>query len=114
MQQFIQTLDLIDDQRLINEYLETHRNVWPEITQGIRSVGISRMDIYLLGNRMVMLLEMPDDIDFDTAMQKLATLPRQAEWEDYVGRYQQCLPGSTSAGKWKKMTQIFSLPPAES
>lgn len=109
MQRFIQTLDLIDDEHLISQYIDAHAHVWPEILQGIRQVGISGMDIYILGNRLVMILQLPDDMDFDVAMTKLATLPRQAEWEEYVGRFQICCPGATSAGKWQRMSQIFSL-----
>lgn len=110
MQRFVSTLDLRDDAEAIARYEEAHRAVWPEITDGIRAVGITRMDIYRLGTRMVMILEMPDSVDRDAAMTRLATLPRQAEWEEFVGRFQQCEPGSTSAGKWKPMTRIFSLP----
>lgn len=57
-----------------------------------------------------MIVEMPDGIDFDTAMERLAGLPSQQEWEEFVGKYQECEPESTSAGKWKRMTQIFELP----
>lgn len=110
MQRFVLTLDLVDDAEAIAKYEEAHRNVWPEITDGIKSVGITRMDIYRLGTRMVMILEMPDGVDHDSAMATLATLPRQAEWEEFVGRFQQCEPGSTSAGKWKEMARIFQLP----
>ena len=53
---------------------------------------------------------MPDNIDFDTAMSRLAVLPRQQEWEEFVGRCQKCKSGSTSAEKWKRMTCIFELP----
>lgn len=67
------------------------------------------MDIYLLGNRAVMIVELPDSIDFDEAMARLATLPRQQEWENYVAKYQQCDPDSTSSGKWKRMNKIFKL-----
>lgn len=109
MQRFVQTLDLVDSEASIREYCRIHDEIWQEITDGIRSVGISRMDIYLLGNRVVMIVELPDDIDFDKAMAKLATLPRQQEWEEYVAKYQQCDPGSTSAGKWKRMTKVFGL-----
>lgn len=110
MQRFVQTLELVDSPESILEYRRIHDEIWPEISRGIRSVGIDRMDLYLLGNRAVMIVEMPDDIDFDSVMSRLATLPRQQEWEEYVGRYQKCEPGSTSAGKWKKMTHIFELP----
>lgn len=109
MQRFVSTLDLKDSPDAIARYEEAHRAVWPEILQGIRSVGITAMDIYRLGTRMVMILELPDGVDRDAAMSRLATLPRQAEWEDFVGQFQQCEPGSTSAGKWMEMTRIFSL-----
>ena len=110
MQRFVLTLDLVDDPGLIVRYLEAHRNIWTEIPEGIREVGITGMDIYRDGNRLVMIMQMPDSIDRDAAMERLATLPRQAEWEEFVGQFQQCDPGSTSAGKWRQMNRIFELP----
>lgn len=110
MQTFVQTLDLLDSEESIREYCRIHDGIWHEISDGIRSVGIDRMDIYLLGNRAVMIVELPDGIDFDGAMARLATLPRQQEWENFVAKYQQCDPGSTSDAKWRRMTRIFSLP----
>lgn len=106
------TLDLVDDPELIAYYrrLHTPEEIWPEIPAGIREVGVTVMDIYLLGNRLFMILELPAHIDRDEAMARLATLPRQAEWEDTVGRCQKCEPGSTSSGKWQLMEQIFTLP----
>lgn len=109
MQTFVQTLDLVDSDESIKEYCRIHDEIWREITEGIRSVGIDRMDIYLLGNRAVMIVELPDGIDFDESMARLATLPRQQEWENFVAKYQKCDPDCTSSGKWKRMTRIFKL-----
>jgi hypothetical protein len=108
-QRIIQTLDLVDDPELIRFYREAHREVWPEITEGIRSVGITRMDIFIENTRLVMIMELADGVDRDEAMARLATLPRQAEWEDYVGKCQLCPPGSSSGAKWRPMEQIFAL-----
>lgn len=108
-QTIIQTLDLVNDPRLIDFYKKAHKEIWPEIPEGIRSVGITRMDIYLEGTRLVMILELADGVDRDEAMARLATLPRQPEWEEYVGRCQQCAPGSSSGAKWRPMEQIFKL-----
>lgn len=110
MQRFVQTLKLVDSPESIVAYKKIHSEIWPEIVTGIRAVGIDRMDLYLHGNTAVMIVEMPDEIDFDKAMSELAVLPHQQEWEEFVGRYQECEPGSTSAGKWKRMSQIFELP----
>lgn len=108
MKRYVRTLELVDDPVLIEQYLEAHRNIWPEITAGIRSVGIDRMDLYRLGRRLVMIIETADDVDIQAAFDRLATLPRQAEWEEYVGRFQQTAGGS-SAEKWQDLDLFFEL-----
>lgn len=111
VKRYCQTLDLRDDPALIAEYRRLHseQGVWREILDGIRSVGILEMEIYLLGTRLFMIVETAPDFDWTSAMARLATLPRQAEWEKLTGRYQQALPGASSAEKWKLMERIFHL-----
>ena len=111
VKRYCQTLDLKKDPELINRYVKAHSQYesWPEIREGIQSVGILEMEIYILGNRLFMIVETPLDFDWDEAMAKLATLPRQQEWEDYVAVFQDCRSGSTSAGKWQMMERMFYL-----
>lgn len=109
MIRLVKTLHLKDDEKLIAEYKETHDKIWPEIREGIRRAGICCMDIYLLGNLAVMIVELPDDIDPEEAFARLATYPRQQEWEEYVAKFQQCGEGESSAEKWKPMTKVFEL-----
>lgn len=74
---YCQTLDLKDDPELIKEYRKRHGQecYWPEIGEGIKSVGILEMEIYLCGNRLFMIVETPLDFDWDTAFSRLAGLP---------------------------------------
>lgn len=111
VKRYCQTLDLKDDPALIAQYREAHDRYhsWPEIRAGIREVGILEMEIYILGTRLFMIVETPPDFDWDVAMAKLDTLPRQAEWEAYVSMFQQCRPGSTSREKWQMMDRMFYL-----
>ncbi len=111
VKRYCQTLDLRDDPALIAEYKRLHSEEfqWREIREGIRAVGILEMEIYLLDNRLFMIVETPLDFDWDEAMARLASLPRQAEWEATVAAFQLCRPGSTSAEKWRMMTRIFHL-----
>ena len=104
-------LDLKNDPELIRQYVEAHDryHAWPEIRKGIREVGILEMEIYIEGNRLFMIVETPADFDWDTAMAKLATLPRQQEWETYTAIFQDCKLGSTSDQKWRLMERIFYL-----
>ena len=108
---YCQTLDLKDDPELINEYIKRHQedNAWPEILEGIRSVGILEMEIYLLDCRLFMIVETPLDFDWDDAFTRLASLPRQQEWEEYMSIFQDVPLHATSAEKWKQMKRIFRL-----
>jgi len=49
------------------------------------------------------------DFDWDEAFARLATLPRQEEWETYMSIFQVARPGATSAEKWRMMERIFHL-----
>lgn len=111
VKRYCQILDLYDDPEMIAEYRRRHsrEEMWTEIMKGIREVGILEMELYIRGPRLVMIVETPLDFDWDSAMAKLAKLPRQQEWEDYVGVFQKVREGMTSAEKWQPMERMFYL-----
>lgn len=111
VKRYCQTLELRDNAELIAEYRRRHEegNVWKEILEGIREVGILEMEIYIVGTRLFMIVETPLDFDWDSAMARMATLPRQQEWEDYMSLFQQSEAGVSSAEKWKPMERMFHL-----
>ena len=111
VKRFCQTLDLKDNPALIAEYKKRHSEgeAWREIIAGIRQVGILEMEIYLVGTRLFMIVETPLDFNWDEAMARLATLPRQQEWEDYMSEFQAAAAGATSNQKWQLMERIFHL-----
>ena len=111
VKRYCQTMDLKDNPELIAEYVKRHSEAeaWPEIRAGIREVGILEMEIYILGTRLFMIVETPLDFDWETAMARLATLPRQAEWEAYMSIFQQADATATSAEIWQLMDRMFYL-----
>ena len=111
VKRYCQTMDLKDNPELIAESVKRHSEAeaWPEIRAGIREVGILEMEIYILGTRLFMIVETPLDFDWETAMARLATLPRQAEWEAYMSIFQQADATATSAEKWQLMDRMFYL-----
>lgn len=106
---YCQTLDLKNDPALIAEYEKRHLEIWPEIRKGLHSVGVLEMEIYRLDNRLFMIVETPADFDWEEAFTRLATLPRQQEWEDYMSLFQEARPGASSQEKWKMMGRMFKL-----
>ena len=107
MKRYCQTLTLVDDEALIAKYVEAHTHVWPEIIEGQREVGILDMQIYRRGRSLFMIMDTVDDFDFERDMARLATLPRQAEWEAYVAQFQGCAANARSDEKWQLMERIF-------
>ena len=112
IKRYCQTLDLKNDPELIKTYTYWHNkeHIWPEIPKGIREAGILNMEIYLLGNRLFMIVETPVDFNCDEAFGRLAKMEKQAEWEAFVDKFQQSEAGAASSEKWQRMEQIFQLP----
>lgn len=111
MKRYCKTLSLRDDAQLIENYKRVHAPgaAWPEITQGMLEVGITDMEIYILGTNLFMIMETVDSFDHDQAMAELATKPRQSEWEAYVAQFQQTTSESTANEKWQLMERIYKL-----
>lgn len=111
VKRYCQTLDLRENPELIAEYRRRHseEHIWKEIPEGIKEVGILEMEIYIIGTRLFMIVETPLDFDWDSAMSRLSTLNRQAEWENYMAEFQLVKAGCTSAEKWQLMERIFHL-----
>ena len=107
MKRYCQTLELTDNPELIEQYVEAHAHVWPEIIEGQHAVGILEMQIYRKGNQLFMICDTVDDFDWERDMKRLATLPRQAEWEACVSQFQGCASDARSDEKWQLMEKIF-------
>lgn len=108
---FCKTLELKNDPALIGEYKKAHApgSAWPEITRGMREVGIIDMEIYLYGNRLFMIMDTVPDFDYEQAMAELAQKPRQSEWEALMARFQNTSPNATAHEKWQLMERIYKL-----
>lgn len=108
---YCKTLSLREDAQLIEDYKKVHSPdaVWPEISQGMREVGIIDMEIYLLGNHLFMIMDTVPDFDHERAMDQLAGKPRQSEWEAYVSQFQQTSAEATADEKWQLMERIYKL-----
>jgi L-rhamnose mutarotase len=104
------TLDLKDDPKLIAEYNRHHENIWPEITRSIKDAGIEDLEIYLLGTRMFMIMEVNQNFSFERKAEADQQNPKVQEWEQLMWSFQQPLPEAKPGEKWLLMDRIFKLP----
>jgi L-rhamnose mutarotase len=100
-------LDLKDDPQLIAEYRRCHQDVWPEVLQSIRASGIEEMEIYLVGTRLFMIMEVNEAFSFPAKAKADATNPRVQEWELWMWKFQQPLPWAKPGEKWMLTEKLF-------
>ena len=108
---YCKALKLEDDAQLIEEYKKVHAPgaAWPEITQGMREVGIVDMEIYILGTQLFMIMDTIADFNHEEAMKELAKKPRQSVWEAYVSRFQKTSAEASADEKWQVMERIYKM-----
>ena len=103
------TLDLKDDLKLIAEYRRYHKKIWPEITKSIKDSGIEDLEIYLLGTRMFMIMEVNDSFSFEAKGRADKNNPKVQEWERLMWKFQKPLPQAKPGEKWLLMERVFKL-----
>lgn len=111
VKRYCRCIEISDNPELIRRYREVHNKEkhWKEIRDGIRQVGILEMEMYIAGSKVFMIMDTEMDFDWKRDMARLSTLPRQAEWENFVSELQGCDPNATSAQKWTLMDRMFYL-----
>jgi L-rhamnose mutarotase len=103
------TLDLQDDPKLIADYKKHHEKIWPEITASLINSGIDDAEIYLLGTRMFMILEVNEHFSFEAKGEADRQNRKVCEWEELMWKFQRPLPQAKPGEKWLLMERIFKL-----
>ena len=102
-------LDLINDEVMIQDYVEYHKRVWPEILQQIKDTGVKAMEIYRVLDRLFMIMETTPEFSLLEKQKKDASDPKVQEWETLMAKYQKALPCAKPSEKWVLMEKIFKL-----
>jgi len=108
---YCKTLQLEDNPILIEEYKKLHAigKAWPEVTQGMKEIGIIDMEIYLDGSTLFMIMDTKENFDHEKAMIKLSLMPRQSEWESLVSKFQKSSASSSAKEKWKLIERVYKM-----
>ncbi|MDN5213196.1 L-rhamnose mutarotase [Fulvivirgaceae bacterium BMA12] len=102
---FVWTLLLEEDPELMAEYRKVHGigMAWPEITNNMKTIGVKDMEIYLYESQAILIMDTKPDFDLEEVGPKWQQLPREQEWQEYVGKFQRTDPESSIQEKWKTM-----------
>jgi L-rhamnose mutarotase len=64
-----------------DQYKEAHRDVWPEILEGIARVKIRNYSIFMIGRKLFSYFEVED---LEKAMEEIAADPINQKWQAYM------------------------------
>jgi L-rhamnose mutarotase len=110
MNRHVFTVNLKNEPGIVETYTRHHREVWPEVQASLRHVGVQQMDIYLLGRRLVMVVEMQDGLDYRAAFESHASSSqRVAEWERLMKSLQEPPAEARTGEWWAFMDPVFHL-----
>jgi len=103
-------LDLVENAERIAEYEKAHEKIWPEVHQHLRAHGVLEMEIYRLGTRLFMIMEVdPDRYSAEDMASASKTNPQIVRWETLMWNYQVPTPWTPVGEKWVAMARIFKL-----
>lgn len=103
-------MDLKNDPQLIQQYIDYHQQVWPEIIDSIRDSGILDMKIYHAADRLVMIIQVSDEFSFEAKAQMDADNPKVQEWERLMRTFQSPVPfGNPDEPWWFQANEVFNL-----
>jgi L-rhamnose mutarotase len=110
MKRFARTIELNDGDETVPRYVEHHRAVWPEVEAGLRSIGIRRMSIWLLGRRLFMLMETDDTFDPERDFASYMEMgPRIREWQSLMESMQRPVADARPGEWWADMDLVYDL-----
>ena len=103
------TLDLNDNAQQIAEYKRYHETIWPEVRDSLFAAGVLNMEIYLLGTRMFMIMDVSEDFTPARKASMDAANPKVKEWETIMHGFQRELAQAKPGEKWLPMERVFDL-----
>ena len=107
----VMILDLANDEGAIAAYRDWHRPGGPPeaVTRAIRESGISDMEIWHAGDRLVMIMETTSAYDPAASAERDAQDADVLAWESLMDRFQRRLPFAAPDQKWVPTEKIYDL-----
>ena len=76
---------------------------------GLRSLGVQRLEIFLMGRRLFMWLEADEGFDLVRDFGRLNDDPRCKEWDEVMRGLQTPVAEAADEEWWARMKQVFDF-----
>lgn len=108
--EYVFAVQLVNDPVKIQEYLEYHKKVWPEVEAGFRAAGYKSIRLYRYNNNLMMIVEVPKGVSLEEIGKayELQTA-KVKEWNTLMDSYQKGLPGTVKGTTWVAMNKYYEF-----
>ena len=90
----------------IADYEAAHRNVWPELLQLLKDVGISQYSIFRSGTDLFFYMHVED---FERAWSQIDANPVNRRWQEQMAPLFEPLPELAAGERFPMMREVFYL-----
>jgi L-rhamnose mutarotase len=92
------------------EYIKAHREIWPEITRGLKEAGCHEMTIFLRGNNLF-LYALIDDLEQFNRIR--AKDPYYQKWNDWMNQLLEAPFDDDESGPFAGLEEIWRFEEAQ-
>ncbi|MCG2462241.1 L-rhamnose mutarotase [Flavobacteriaceae bacterium F89] len=108
--EYVFAVQLVNDPIKIQEYLNYHKKVWPEVEAGFKKAGYENIRMYHFKNYVAMIVQVPKGADLSKmGKTKELNTARVKEWNTLMATYQKGLPGTNSETTWVAMDKMYEF-----
>ncbi|MFC0772948.1 L-rhamnose mutarotase [Terrimonas alba] len=103
-------VNLVHDSLKLKEYLDYHKQVWPQVEAGFKKAGYKKIVLYRYDYLIVMKVTVPVGADL-AEMGRLAEShdPRCAEWNRLMNAYQRGVEGTLPGQTWVEAMPFYQF-----
>lgn len=108
MKMLAYTINLKQGPDIIEKYKKYHSEVWEDVIEGMKKAGIRSCRIFLLGTRLVNIMEVDDDFDPVNDLKRYYEgKPLAEEWDRLMATFQEPVPEACVGEWWALMEKVF-------
>jgi L-rhamnose mutarotase len=94
-------------QDMIPEYVERHKEVWPEMLQALRETGWHNYSLFMREDGL--LFGYLETEDFDLARAEMATREVNQRWQREMAPFFEIEPGTRPDQNMRELKEVFHL-----
>lgn len=103
-------VNLVDDEKKVQEYLNYHKKIWPEVEAGFKKAGYKKITLYRFNKSIVMIVTVPENADLNRMGQVAESYSEKCKaWNALMSKYQVGVTGVAPGQKWAQTEEIYSF-----